>query len=65
VSVGYHYVATDASGAPLDYDGDGWPDYFEDQNGNGSVDSGETDWQVSENGTTGVPGLQVFTPLRP
>jgi hypothetical protein len=65
VSIGYHYVATDANSAPLDYDGDGWPDYFEDQNGNGSVDSGETDWQISENGTTSVPGLQVYTPLRP
>ena len=30
---------------PLDYDGDGLPDYFEDRNGNGSVDSGETDWR--------------------
>jgi len=46
-----------------DSDGDGIPDYLEDRNGNGSADSGETDWQQSENGTTGVPGLQVFPPL--
>jgi hypothetical protein len=45
VDIGHHYVATDGNGVPLDYDGDGVPDYWEDRNGNGSVDSGETDWQ--------------------
>ena len=45
VDIGYHYVATDANGNPLDYDGDGQPDYLEDRNGNGTVESGETDWQ--------------------
>lgn len=65
VDIGYHYVAVDLlTGLPLDYDGDGLPDYFEDRNGNGQPDTGETNWQVSENGTTGVPGLQVFTPLK-
>jgi hypothetical protein len=44
VDIGAHYVAADVSGTPLDYDGDGVPDYFEDSSGNGSVDSGETDW---------------------
>jgi len=63
VDIGFHYVATDASGNPLDYDGDSLPDHFEDKNGNGTVDSGETNWQQSENGTTGVPGLQLHTPL--
>jgi hypothetical protein len=44
VDIGYHYVAVDAlTGLPLDYDGDGLPDYFEDRDGDGSVDSGETD----------------------
>jgi hypothetical protein len=28
-----------------DTDRDGLPDYLEDRNGNGSADSGETDWQ--------------------
>jgi len=65
VDIGFHYVATDASGNPQDYDGDGLRDYFEDWNGNGSADSGENNWQSSENGTTGVPGLQVHTPLEP
>ena len=45
VDIGYHYVAVDGSGNPLDTDGDGTPDYIEDANGNGVVDSGETDWQ--------------------
>jgi hypothetical protein len=44
VDIGFHYVATAANGIPLDYDGDGVPDYWEDTNGNGSTDSGETDW---------------------
>jgi hypothetical protein len=60
--IGFHYVAC-SSGLPIDTDGDGLADYFEDRNGNGTVDSGETDWQQSENGTTGVPGLQVFPPF--
>jgi len=45
VDIGFHYVATDASGNPLDYDGDSLPDYFEDKNGNGTIDSGGSDWR--------------------
>jgi hypothetical protein len=44
VDIGYHYVAADGNGNPLDYDGDGIADYLEDANGNGLVDSGETSW---------------------
>ena len=44
VDICYHYVAV-TNGVPIDTDGDGTPDYQEDANGNGSVDSGETDWQ--------------------
>ena len=44
VDVMFHYVATDANGNPEDSDGDGIPDYLEDANGNGKVDSGETSW---------------------
>src|SRR5205807_5588039 len=39
---GYHYIALDANNNPLDSDGDGTPNYIEDANGNGSLDSGET-----------------------
>jgi hypothetical protein len=45
VDLSYHYVAVDANGNPIDSDGDGIADYLEDANGNGRVDSGETDWQ--------------------
>jgi hypothetical protein len=55
VDIGYHYVAVDSNGKPLDYDTDGVPDYLEDGNGNGIVNSGETDWQG-----TNDPGLKVF-----
>jgi hypothetical protein len=45
VDIGYHYVATD-DGIPLDTNGDGIPDYLEDVNGNGLVDSGEIGWNI-------------------
>jgi len=66
VSIGYHYVATDQYGNPLDTDGDGVPDYLEDANGNGLVDNGENSWTNynSANGLTGANGLVVFTPLK-
>lgn len=63
VDIGFHYVAVSSSGKPIDTDGDNIADYFEDSNGDGSLTSGETDWQTSENSTTGTPGLQVFTVL--
>jgi hypothetical protein len=55
VSIGFHYVAVDAYGNPLDTNGDGVPDYLEDSNGNGLVDSGEVAWNV-----LGDLGLQVW-----
>ncbi|MBI3851946.1 MAG: hypothetical protein HY298_16945 [Verrucomicrobia bacterium] len=44
VDIGFHYVAV-TNGVPIDTDSDGMPDYLEDANGNGTVNSGETDWQ--------------------
>jgi len=55
VDIGFHYVATDGNGNPIDSNGDGIPDYLEDPNGNGVVDVGELDWT---NG--GAPTLSVF-----
>jgi hypothetical protein len=67
VDIGFHYVATDSSGNPLDSDGDGIPDYREDSNGNGIYDTGagESDYTSSPNGPTGVPWLTVFPPFDP
>ncbi len=66
--LGAHYVATDANGTPLDYDGDGVPDYWEDANGNGSHDSaaGENDWRTytSPNGLSIGSPLRVYSPLK-
>lgn len=66
VDIGFHYVAVDANGNPVDTDGDGIPDYLEDRNGDGNGANDATSWQNynSPNGLTGNPGLQVFTPLR-
>ncbi|HWW03184.1 MAG TPA: hypothetical protein VNZ64_26015 [Candidatus Acidoferrum sp.] len=47
VTIGYHYVATDANGNPLDSNGDGIPDYLSDLNNNGLVDSGEIGWNIA------------------
>jgi hypothetical protein len=45
LDLGRHYVAVNASGKPVDGDADGIPDYWEDKDGDGAVDTGETDWQ--------------------
>ena len=63
VDIGLHYPVLDSNGQLLDSDQDGYPDIVEDRNGNGVADTGESDWQTSENGTTGVPGLTVFNLL--
>jgi hypothetical protein len=55
VSIGFHYVAVGTNGLPLDTNGDGIPDYLEDVNGNGLVDSGEIDWLLP-----GDSGLTVI-----
>lgn len=44
VDIGYHYAAIGSNGAAIDSDADGIPDYIEDSNGNGVLDSGETCW---------------------
>jgi hypothetical protein len=45
--LGFHYVAVNSSGQPLDSDADGVFDVFEDLDGDGVVDSSETDWNDS------------------
>ena len=67
VDIGFHYVATDSSGIPLDYDGDGLPDYYEDQNGDGFAQITETDWEDQDTDNDGVndflEGVQGRDPL--
>lgn len=55
VDIGYHYVATDINGIPLDSNADGIADYLSDINGNGLVDSGEIGWNIC-----GDLGLKVI-----
>jgi hypothetical protein len=66
VDIGYHYVAVDSNGNPIDTDGDGIVDYLEDANGNGLVDNGETSWTNynSFNGLISPNGIVVYTPLK-
>ena len=47
VDIGYHYVALNSSGNPIDSNNDSIPDYLEDANGNGLVDAGETNWGLA------------------
>ncbi len=42
LDIGYHYVAANASGLPMDTDGDGIADYVEDIDGDGVLDNNET-----------------------
>lgn len=65
VDLGYHYAALDISGNLIDEDSDQIPNIFEDFNGNGTQDPGETDWGGSSGGGggAGTPDLEVFTIL--
>jgi len=42
LDIGFHYIAVDGNGNPVDSDGDTCPDYIEDANASGTLDSGET-----------------------
>ena len=66
VDIGFHFVATDTSGKPIDTDGDGYSDVQEDINGDGVATGDPTSWinYNSPNGLASGAGLQVFTPLK-
>jgi hypothetical protein len=62
VDIGYHYVAVNGSGQPIDSDGDGLADYWEDSNGNGVYDSATdlANWQVADTDGDGfADGLEI------
>jgi hypothetical protein len=46
VDIGYHYVALNAEGCPIDSTKNGVPDYEKDANGNGVPDGGELLWGI-------------------
>jgi len=51
VDIGYHYVAVDGAGNPMDTNGDGVPDYVEDTNENGLYDAGDLwNWYLTGDG---------------
>jgi len=64
--IGFHYIALNGAGVPVDGDGDGLADYLEDADGDGIADASETSWQTynSPNGIGTGPGLVIFTPLK-
>lgn len=45
MDIGFHYIAVDEGGNPIDTDIDELPDYYEDTNGNGTTEEDETDWE--------------------
>jgi len=63
VDIGFHYMAVDSSGQPLDSDFDGIPDYLEDADGDNVLDAGETAWATSTGGVGTSVGLVLFTIL--
>jgi len=54
VDLGFHSVAVNSSGQPIDTDADGLADYFEDTDGDGTVDTGESSWMVVDTDGDGV-----------
>lgn len=49
VDIGYHYVAVNGGGYPLDSDGDLLPDYLEDFTGDGAYGAGDySDWNNTD-----------------
>src|SRR5262249_13975379 len=55
LDIGYHYVAVDGNGKPVDSDGDGLADYFEDTTGDGTYNSGDlSNWNSPDTDGDGI-----------
>jgi hypothetical protein len=65
--IGYHYVAVDGNGNPIDSDEDGLSDYFEDANGNGVYGISDfANWTSIDTDSDGTPdGWEVSLGLNP
>jgi hypothetical protein len=59
VDIGFHWIAVSNS-LPIDTDGEGLWDAFEDRNGNGVWNPGEFNWQNADTDTNGLPDLQQY-----
>lgn len=61
IDIGFHRIALNSVGLPVDTDGDGVADYLEDKNGNGQFDAGtETDW-LNGGVSSGTVGLKIYS----
>jgi hypothetical protein len=61
VDTGFHYVATDANGLPLDNDNDKLPDYYENRAGDGAINNdSESNWQSAD---FDADGMSDYTEL--
>src|SRR5205823_1593079 len=50
VDIGFHYLSLNGANQAMDSDQDGLPDYVEDANGDGTFNSGETNWLDGSDG---------------
>ena len=63
VDIGWHYIALNPSGLPVDTDGDGVPDYVEDRNGDSIKQANETGWSSPSTDFNSADGLGVSSTL--
>jgi hypothetical protein len=67
IDIGFHYVAVDGNGVPIDTDRDGLWDYYEDSNGDGDPTGDATSFIAPNSylySLTGSTPIDVFTPIR-
>jgi hypothetical protein len=57
--IGFHYIALSTTNTVADTDAEGLPDYVEDADGDGIVDTAESSW-LSPGYTNGLSDLQVW-----